>query len=124
MFRLLTWGDVQWDVGKLPIWEKTFQHLRATRRTALQEKFQDHVVNAWMFDRSATAAKHYLQVTDEHFASGLDTETGVSMNAFKIGGPSSGPMPASMDHYGENPKTKKPRKTLGSTGWMLVHSDN
>lgn len=59
------------------IWEKTFQNLRATRRTELQEKFQDHVINAWMGHSSATAAKHYLQVTDEHFNAGTTTVTGV-----------------------------------------------
>lgn len=178
---VLTWGDVQWDVGKLridspktgvrfcpifpellpylrdsfdaapegttriihryhrtanlgtqmnriieqaglPIWEKTFQNLRATRRTELQEKFQDHVVNAWLGHSSATAAKHYLQVTDEHFASGLSAETGEPMNTADSGGVAGGVIPADMDHYGENRQTKKPRKTLGSTGSMSVHN--
>lgn len=52
--------------GVVP-WPKPFVNLRSTRRTELQERFPDHVVNAWLGHSGAVAAKHYLQVTPEHW---------------------------------------------------------
>ncbi|MCL2329780.1 MAG: site-specific integrase [Phycisphaerae bacterium] len=48
-------------------WPKLFHNLRATRETELAESFPLHVVCAWIGNSQAIAAKHYLQVTDEHF---------------------------------------------------------
>lgn len=48
-------------------WPKLFHNLRATRETELAEAFPLHVVCAWIGNSEAIAAKHYLQVTDEHF---------------------------------------------------------
>ena len=48
-------------------WPKLFQNLRATRETELTEHFPIHVVTAWLGNSTTIAAKHYLQVTDEHF---------------------------------------------------------
>jgi integrase len=48
-------------------WPKLWQNLRATRETELAEAFPAHVVSAWIGNSEAVAAKHYLQVTDEHF---------------------------------------------------------
>lgn len=42
--------------------------LRATRETELAETFPAHVVCAWIGNSESVARKHYLQVTDEHFA--------------------------------------------------------
>lgn len=55
------------DAG-LKAWPKLFQNLRSTRETELMENFPAHVVCAWMGNTPKVAAKHYLQVTDEHFA--------------------------------------------------------
>ena len=49
-------------------WPKLFQNLRSTRETELAENNPLHVVTAWMGNSQLIAAKHYLQVTDEHFA--------------------------------------------------------
>lgn len=49
-------------------WPKLFHNLRATRETELAESFPLHVVCAWIGNSSTIAARHYLQVTDEHFA--------------------------------------------------------
>jgi len=49
-------------------WPKLWQNLRATRETELAETFPIHVVCAWIGNSAAVARKHYLQVTDEHFA--------------------------------------------------------
>jgi hypothetical protein len=48
-------------------WPKLFQNLRSTRQTELEDRFPSHVVCAWMGNSRPIAAKHYLQVTDEHF---------------------------------------------------------
>ncbi len=49
-------------------WPKTFHNLRASRQTELCETFPLHVVCAWIGNSQAIAAKHYLQVTDEHWS--------------------------------------------------------
>jgi len=54
--------------GLIP-WPKLFQNLRATRETELAEVYPMHVVCAWIGNSQNVAAKHYLQVTDEHYAS-------------------------------------------------------
>jgi len=51
-------------------WPKLFQNLRATRETELAETYPLHVVCAWIGNSRTVAAKHYLQVTDEHFERG------------------------------------------------------
>ena len=49
-------------------WPKLFHNLRATRETELAQTFPVHVVCKWIGNSQAVAAKHYLQVTDEHFS--------------------------------------------------------
>jgi len=49
-------------------WPKLFQNLRASRETELTEQFPIHVVCAWIGNTTHIASKHYLQVTDAHFA--------------------------------------------------------
>lgn len=46
------------------------------RETELAEIFPLHVVCAWIGNSSAIAAKHYLQVTDEHFDRAIASGTG------------------------------------------------
>ncbi len=48
-------------------WPKLFQNLRSTRETELAERWPVHVVCARLGNSQAVAARHYLQVTDEHF---------------------------------------------------------
>ena len=48
-------------------WPKPFQNLRSTRETELAEIYPLHVVCAWLGNSQPVAAKHYLQVTDDHF---------------------------------------------------------
>jgi integrase len=52
-------------------WPKLFQNLRATRETELAEQFPIHVVCEWIGNSEAVARKHYLQVTDDHFAAAV-----------------------------------------------------
>ncbi len=53
-------------------WPKLFHNLRATRETELAEDYPMHVVCAWIGNSQAVAAKHYLQVTDDHFEKATD----------------------------------------------------
>ncbi len=59
----------------LTAWPKLFQNLRATRETELAETYPLHVVVAWLGNSQLVAAKHYLQVTDEHFAKATQNPT-------------------------------------------------
>ncbi len=52
----------------LVVWPKLWVNLRSTRETELAESFPMHVVCQWIGNTQAIAAKHYLQVTDDHFA--------------------------------------------------------
>ena len=45
-----------------------FQNLRSTRETELADDFPMHVVCQWIGNSQPIAAKHYLQVTDDHFS--------------------------------------------------------
>ena len=64
-------GRILERAGVVP-WPKLFVNLRSTRRTELQERFPSHVVDSWLGHSSAVAAKHYLQVTDEHWRRAAD----------------------------------------------------
>ncbi len=55
------------EKAELEPWPKLFQNLRSTRETELAEEYTMHVVCAWIGNSKAVAAKHYLQVTDDHF---------------------------------------------------------
>jgi len=59
----------------LEVWPKLYQNLRSSRQTELEERFPSHVVCAWLGNSVETARKHYLQVTDDHFAQALQNPT-------------------------------------------------
>jgi integrase len=58
----------------LKAWPRLFQNLRSTRETELTETFPLHVVTAWIGNSQLVARKHYLQVTDAHFARAAQNE--------------------------------------------------
>jgi hypothetical protein len=49
-------------------WKRLFHNLRASRQTELENRFPTHVVCKWLGNSPKIARKHYLKVTDEHFA--------------------------------------------------------
>lgn len=49
-------------------WPKLFQNLRSSRETELADEFPMHVACAWIGNSQLVAMKHYLQITDDHFA--------------------------------------------------------
>jgi hypothetical protein len=64
-------------------WQKRFQNLRSTRETELVEMgYPLHVVCKWIGNSEPVAAKHYLQVTDEHFRRAI---AGDGLGAFRPG---------------------------------------
>lgn len=48
-------------------WEKLFQNLRSSCETELVERFPLHVACAFIGNSASIAAKHYLQVTEDHY---------------------------------------------------------
>ena len=86
----------------LPVWPKLFNNLRSTRRTELQEKFPDHVVNRWLGHGRKVAEKHYLQITEEHWSKASDFRSLTGSLKSTQHGAAAG-----------STETKKPSKLLG-----------
>jgi integrase len=83
MFRIIK------KAGLTP-WPKPFQNCRSTRETELAETIPAHVVCAWIGNSEAVAKKHYLQVTDSHFARAIEPAL---QNAVQQGTPQSIALP-------------------------------
>ena len=49
-------------------WPRAWHSLRSTRQTELEQRFPTYVVCQWMGNSESVARKHYLKVSDEHFA--------------------------------------------------------
>ena len=49
-------------------WPRLFHAMRASRQTELAETYPSHVVSAWLGNSEDIARRHYLMVTDEHYA--------------------------------------------------------
>ena len=49
-------------------WPKLFQNCRSSRETELAEEYPVQVVCSWIGNSPQVAAKHYLQVTEDHFS--------------------------------------------------------
>jgi hypothetical protein len=90
----------------IPLYRDSTQNLRGPRETELAESFLLQAVTAWIGNSLSVAAKHYLQVRDEHFeraAAGSTEETG----------PQTHPKAAESGVLLPNPKKKEPQKTQG-----------
>ena len=55
------------------VWPKPFQNLRSSRQTELEQVWATYVVCEWLGNTPAIANKHYLTVTDEHYAKAVQT---------------------------------------------------
>ena len=68
-------------------WQRLWQNLRASRETELADEYPIQVVTAWIGNSPKVAAKHYLQVTDEHFrrATALGGATGGARVGQQVG---------------------------------------
>lgn len=90
--------------GLIP-WPKLFQNLRSTRETELAERFPMHVVCQWIGNSAPVAAKHYLQVTNEHYeqairGEGGDSEPEAAQNPARYAHASDGTCPQNPGKYG------------------------
>lgn len=56
-------------------WPKLFHNLRASRQTELTARFPLHVVCEWIGNSAPIADKHYLTVTDDHYADAATVAT-------------------------------------------------
>jgi integrase len=80
----------------LNAWPKLFQNLRSTRETELAETYPMHVVCSWIGNTEAIAAKHYLQVTEDHFNRALHNPVQQSAVLPRIG---SQPVNSTSENY-------------------------
>jgi integrase len=88
-------------------WPKLFQNLRSTRETELAETFPIKAVCQWLGNSEAVAKRHYLQVTDEHFARAADHAT--PGGPAEESGPQSGPRLGDNEHIEHLPRSPKRR---------------
>jgi len=65
-------------------WPKLFQNLRSTRETELAEMTSLQAVTAWMGNSQLVAARHYLQLTDEHLPLASGNQSHPSTNGPKV----------------------------------------
>ena len=113
-------------VAELLPWPKGFVNLRASCRTDLEERFAPHVCDAWLGHSSKIAAKHYLQVTPDHWAAALaEADTaGISGAAVSehhggvISGVASADLGQSSPHGRRGKGTKKPAEMAGSASGL------
>jgi integrase len=61
-------------------WPKLFVNLRSSRETELAGEYPIHVVCKWIGNTERIAAKHYLQVTEDHFARAAKSGTDALQN--------------------------------------------
>ncbi|MFM7920749.1 MAG: hypothetical protein ACKPJJ_11020, partial [Planctomycetaceae bacterium] len=99
-----TFGKILKRAGLKP-WPKLLQNLRSTRETELAESFPLHAVTAWLGNSQLVAAKHYLQLRDEHFQRAADGGK-VSPVA-----PPVAPQACETGKTGAKPKSKTREKT-------------
>lgn len=84
-------------------WPKLFQNLRSSRETELAETFPIHVVTEWLGNSQPVAARHYLQVTAEHYERG-NTVDNALQKAVQQGAETAGTT--------RKPTNERPEKTL------------
>ncbi len=64
------WLQIIQHAGLKP-WPKLFQNCRSSRETELAENYPVQVVCDWIGNSPKVAARHYLQVTEDHFEKAL-----------------------------------------------------
>lgn len=95
----------------LESWPKLFHNLRSTRETELAESYPIHVVCKWIGNSQLIAAKHYLQITDDHFAQAVGAESEADSDA--------GALQNALQHSAapaRTPSHRKPGRSSKSTG--------
>ena len=62
----------------VPLWQKPWQNMRATRVTELQDEYPIKVAAEWLGHSPVTALKHYSQIVKEHHARAVASKPGQS----------------------------------------------
>jgi integrase len=98
--------------GLIP-WRRLYHNLRSSRQTELTDRFPDHVVSAWLGNSVEVARKHYLQTTDEHFQSALQSALHEGLELVGTGG------------NGDPEKSKNPAFLRGfsNSEWTILDSN-
>jgi len=104
-------------------WPKLFQNLRSTRETELAERFPLHVACAWIGNTRAVAAKHYLQVTDEHFEQAAATPEKAVQNPVQQPSVMSGKAGSPREQPLEFPRISRDCKRVQPYQWALLDSN-
>jgi integrase len=109
-------------------WPKPFQNLRSTRETELAEDYPLHVVCAWIGNTERIAAKHYLQVTEDHFSSATKTGTSRTVRKPVRYGQDSGRIESQVENspFGKAlpDKEKRPHaEVCGRSLWAILDSN-
>lgn len=87
-------------------WPRLWHNLRASRETELANDYPIHVAAEWLGNSPAIAAKHYLTVTNDHYAQAIEkVGQGVGQQVGQQ-------VPESTDDTGKEPQ-RKPCKTRG-----------
>ena len=104
------------EAAELKAWPRLWHSMRATRQTELEDRFPTHVVCAWLGNTQQVAERHYLSVTDDHFAAAAELLRPIekaAQNPAQQGAAESGTKRqgtgAAKQKRREN--TKEPRKT-------------
>ncbi|MFN9220122.1 MAG: tyrosine-type recombinase/integrase [Planctomyces sp.] len=108
-----TFGKILTRAGLKP-WPKLLQNLRSTRETELAEEFPLQAVTSWLGNSQLVAAKHYLQLRDEHFERAAAGPTG---------GPKTGPQTGPQAFAGKTTQAKRKAKTRENTGVFRGSAD-
>ena len=95
-------------------WPKLWHNLRSTRQTELTERFPAHVVAAWLGNSVRVAERHYLQVTDGHFAAAIAGPTNPQQNPQQ----SAADLAGTISHPSAPEKTG-PRENTNKDGAIL-----
>ncbi len=108
-------------------WERLFHNLRASRETELAEDFPLHVVCYWMGNSAVIANRHYLQVTDAHFAKAVSAtpdEGGAKCGALsaKQAAQKAAQHPVAQERT-KGEKTKKARKNRAEVQTCAIACD-
>ena len=85
-------------------WPKLLQNLPSSRETELSETFPVHVVCEWIGNSAPVAAKHYLQVTDEHYRRAAEMESRAESAAQAVQNPMQQPAALSRRHSQQKPQ--------------------
>ena len=111
------------DRAGLKAWPRVFHNMRASRQTELTARFPLHVVCSWLGNSAPIADKHYLQITDSHFADGSRLKTSKKSDAESDARTTQNPTQSESanncgDSQGKGENIKKARgnraKTLGN----------